>query len=115
MQPKLLPAPTLATPAGGAAVVPALPTLAGEEAEVVAVVMQAPDSPVLVVKPVATPITGPVDAATADVEVVGVDVEAQVVVVAELETRLSDKEGLTAPRGRGSCLKCGSTQHQVLG
>ncbi|KAE8877767.1 hypothetical protein PF003_g38062 [Phytophthora fragariae] len=43
------------------------------------------------------PITGPEDAATADVEVVGVDAVAQGVVVLELEARLSDKEGRTAP------------------
>ncbi|POM57665.1 Hypothetical protein PHPALM_37794 [Phytophthora palmivora] len=93
--PKLLPAPALTALAGRAAVVP--PTLVDEAAEVVVVVMQAPGSPGMVVKPVAMPGIGPVDAAAADVEVVGVDVEAQVVVVAELEARLSDKEGRTAP------------------
>ncbi|KAE9134754.1 hypothetical protein PF010_g2348 [Phytophthora fragariae] len=96
-QPKLLHVLVLAALAGGAAVESALPTLAGEAAEVVAVAIQAPGSPVVVVTPVAIPITGPEDAATADVEVVGVDAEAQGVVVLELEARLSDKEGRTAP------------------
>ncbi|GMF20223.1 unnamed protein product [Phytophthora fragariaefolia] len=92
-------APTLAALAGGAAVVSALPTLAGEAAEVVAVVMQAPGNPVVVVKPVATAIIGSADVATAGVEGDGVDVKVLVVVVAELEARLLDKEGLTAPHG----------------
>jgi hypothetical protein len=111
MQPKLLLAPAPPTLVAIAVVVPTLPTLVDVALNVVAVAKQALNSMAVLAKKVATMSIGTLAAATPAKEAVAADV-VLLVDVAEEEPgfRLAGKE-----RPRGACLKCGSTQHQVLG